>query len=39
MDFKARLRDLHDELERLNREGWELEERIAENAALLMAPE
>lgn len=39
VDFKARLRDLHDELERLNREGWELEERIAENAALLMAPE
>ena len=35
-DFKARLRELHAELEQLNREGWELEERIAENVALLL---
>ncbi len=35
-DFKERLRELHSELERLNREGWELEERIAENVELLL---
>ena len=35
-DFKARLGELHTELERLNREGWELEERIAENVELLL---
>ena len=35
-DFHERLRELHAELERLNREGWELEERIAENVELLL---
>ena len=35
-DFNARLRELHAELEHLNREGWELEERIAENVELLL---
>ena len=38
-DFKVRLRELHTELERLNREGWDLEERIAENVALLLEAE
>ncbi len=38
-DFKVRLRELHAELERLNQEGWELEERIAENVALLLERE
>ena len=36
IDFEARLRELHDELERLNRESWELEEQISENVALLL---
>ncbi len=36
VDFQVRLRELHDELERLNREGRELEERIAENVAALL---
>lgn len=36
VDFEEQLRELHDELERLNREGWELEEQISENAALLL---
>ena len=36
VDFKARLRDLHDELERLNMEGLDLEEQIAENVELLL---
>ena len=35
-DFKERLRELHAELEQLNREGWELEERIAENVTILI---
>ena len=38
-DFKARLRELHAELEKLNREGWELEERIAEKVALILEEE
>lgn len=39
VDFKGRLRELHDELERLNREGRELEEKITENVALLLEAE
>lgn len=39
VDFKAWLREGHDELERLNREGWELEKRIAENVALVLEAE
>jgi type I restriction enzyme M protein len=32
----ARLKELNEELEILNVEAWELEERIAENVAMLL---
>ncbi len=35
-DFRERLRELHRELKQLNREGWELEGRIAEDVDLLL---
>ena len=38
-DFNTRLRELHEELEQLNKEGWDLEERIAENVELLLEAE
>ncbi|MDE2924741.1 MAG: class I SAM-dependent DNA methyltransferase [Acidobacteriota bacterium] len=38
-DFRVRLGELHTELERLNREGWELEERVAENVEMLLGNE
>jgi type I restriction enzyme M protein len=35
-DFKERLEELNEELETLNAEAWELEERIAENVVKLL---
>jgi len=38
-DFKERLEELNEELEALNGEARELEERIAENVAMLLKAE
>ena len=38
-DFKERLEELNEELETLNAEAWELEERIAENVVKLLEGE
>ena len=38
-DFKERLEELNEELEALNAEARELEERIAENVAMLLEGE